>query len=179
MGVICAENYGTIEDCYIRATVNKPTFTVTSHNVDLYVGEYFYNFGAIAGYSKGVIDSCYNYASIGSVSVRFGGIVGMNDGGTVRNCSNYGKLFAATVDNGGGSASGGIAGSASLDGKVESCTNYGNLRYAYVTVNAPGDICMGQIAGKMCNDTTMTNPRCSGTVGVSPGVVINSNRVTN
>ena len=178
MGVICAENYGTIDIAYIRATVKNPTFTATSHNVDLYVGEYFYDFGAIAGYNEGVIDRCCNYASIGSVSVNFGGIVGLNYGGTIRSCSNYGDLFAATVDNGGGSSSGGIVGLASIDGTVEACTNYGDLRYVYETVPSNLTVCMGQIAGKMCNDTTMTDPLCLGTVAISLGVFIDVNRVT-
>jgi len=77
---------------------------------------------AIAGHNTGLVQNCYNMATITSTG-RAGGIVGDNDsGGVIENCFNTGNISGKDY-------LGGIAGyNNSSRGVIRNCYNTGNIR---------------------------------------------------
>ena len=73
---------------------------------------------AIAGFNTGLVQNCYNLASVNGIAMA-GGIAGENSG-LIENCFNSGNISAS------GNA-GGIAGSNLNTGIIQNCYNAGNL----------------------------------------------------
>lgn len=104
VGGVCANNSGTIKNCYVTGYV--------------YSGD-FVTYGGICGYNEGTIENCYSTATIGTNGVG-PGICGLNDG-TIINC--YYLSSAAT----GGIQDTGVAGSA--EGKTTEQFKSGEVCY--------------------------------------------------
>ncbi len=101
--------------------------------------------GAVAGCVRGkgtIVKNCINYAEVQCDMSTAGGIVGSaigssNDGPTIQNCKNYGRISGA-------SELGGICGNASNTVKIESCENHGAV--------AGTDSNVGGICGRIYNN---------------------------
>lgn len=93
------KNYGVINNVSVDPTLSLDDFefdfesamqaltSLDTYNVAI-------DSGGIAGYSSGMILSCYNYADIGyqHIGYNVGGIAGRSSG-FVNNCANYGQIF--------------------------------------------------------------------------------------
>jgi hypothetical protein len=135
VGGITGSNYGTIESCSVKGAVEGLT-----------------DIGGIAGENFGRIENCsFEGAVIGKSHA--GGIAGYNEG-TILSCSNKGSVNTVLVtegididnltiqklisadDNDVSMDMGGIAGFSS--GKIENCTNSGNVGYQHYGYNVGG-----------------------------------------
>lgn len=103
------------------------------------------NVGGIVGYIyKGAtVEHCRNLANVtaeanSSTVPQAGGIAGYNEGGTIKNCLNEGKVTIKGTDLSGKMYAGGVVGNA-VNGSVEYCWNYGTVDANGVTLaaNAP------------------------------------------
>ena len=138
VGAIAGYSSGTIEGCtveinvdggssgqYVGGVVGYNTGTVSSClNDDTRPVSGHADIGGIAGYNGGsdaLVDGCTNRGHVGSYTsgLNVGGIVGLNDGGTVTNCHNYGH-----AENGNAYV-GGIVGLNRGNGTVSRCNNTG------------------------------------------------------
>ena len=106
-GGIAGYNEGVIKGCENRSFVNTvsvdPTFSLDDLSLDLQTSikrlsspdtyNLIVDTGGIAGYSKGVVIGCYNYAGVGyeHVGYNVGGIIGRNCG-YVSECVNRGMV---------------------------------------------------------------------------------------
>ncbi len=118
-------NYGNYN--YVAAVVGYNEGTIShcvnlgeGNSINFNVGSYG---GGIAGMNNGgTIENCTSYIPI-LVRSYSGGIAGRNiSAGTIKNCINYGKISAITQKNGG------IVGE-NYEGTVENCVNYGEFAY--------------------------------------------------
>lgn len=103
------------------------------------------NVGGIVGYiCKGAtVEHCRNLANVtaeanSSTVPQAGGIAGYNEGGTIKNCLNEGKVTIKGTDLSRRMYAGGVVGNA-VNGSVEYCWNYGTVDANGVTLaaNAP------------------------------------------
>ena len=103
------------------------------------------NVGGIVGYIyKGAtVEHCRNLANVtaeanSSTVPQAGGIAGYNEGGTIKNCLNEGKVTIKGTDLSRKMYAGGVVGNA-VNGSVEYCWNYGTVDANGVTLaaNAP------------------------------------------
>lgn len=97
VGILCGQNYGTIESCQTTGTVSATNNTAggitgTNHgdiscciSAAQRVEAYLYA-GGITGYNSGVIDQCAAYAHTVSANAYACGIAAVNTNGTVKNC---------------------------------------------------------------------------------------------
>ena len=103
--------------------------------------------GVIAGYSEGIIESCYNKAEITSEDIYFlGGIVGFNEkNGKIRECYNTGKITGTAKEE--YCKVSGICGRSTSNTSIISCynsgeidvtTNFTNLMVGGITANGDG-----------------------------------------
>ena len=127
-GIVGEMTGGTIENCTSQASVSGGT-----------------KMGGIVGYSSGgTITKCMNYNTgtiypSGTSELDVGGIVGYSRA-TVSFCVNKQSIYSTSISK--GSYFGGVVGFA--DGKVEKCSNYGNITgKSYYNV----DVKCGGIAG--------------------------------
>jgi len=100
------------------------------------------NVGGIVGCSAGAITNCTNKAVVTSSSGKGGGIAGSAEGGTIVNCSSYGKITGSGTAN----DCGGIVGRTTA-ATVKGCMNYGA---------ASGYYNIGGIAGNVYGSDTVT-----------------------
>jgi hypothetical protein len=159
VGGICAYNYGTITDCYVKGNVSG-----------------FRNVGGICGTNDrgGKITNCYTTGSV-SGDTCVGGICGSNyyisdNGGSITNC-----YTTASVS--GSSYVGGICGQNKENANITNCYATGNVSgdgyvggicgvnvgeitdcYAVVSVSVTGNGVFGFITGK--NYGTVKNVYC-------------------
>ncbi len=184
VGVVCAQNKGTISNITIEKTVTNPSLPSNikdQSTIDIYLNGRNFEFGAIAGINcdNAVVEYCYNYASIGGKAFDFSGIIGRNGKAKILSCRNYGKLIIEA--RGTSSASvGGIVSIAADGGVVNNCGNYSNIFFA-IKVNTPTtrfSAYIGQIAGRMCKSVSISSYTCNGSVTINPGITIEDNYIT-
>lgn len=99
-----------------------------------------WNIGAVAGVNYGTISYCDVGGTItnDSYNANVGGIVGINNGGTVNHCENNANITACGI-------MGGIVGLGKGSGLITDCRNNGAINYLFDTVSG----CAGGIAGKL------------------------------
>lgn len=165
-GVFAKQNYGTIIGCTLSGLVNvQQTLPVggfvgtnettgkiidcvtdCSFNVLDYQNSHF---GAIAGYSSGLISGCTSLATIG-LNVKktsCGGIVGTNAaGGIVSDCVSRAKISVNSIACDGNGGIGGIAGVSS--GSIVRCSSV-----ADISGTGKPAVNIGGIAGKLTTDS--------------------------
>ena len=145
-------------------TFNGNNHTITGLNVDAAKG-----YAGLFGWLKGTVQNLQVQGSAkasGSVSY-IGGVVGYNDGGTVKNCLN-----AVSVNAEGTRASaGGVVGNSTSVGVVNLCWNEGSVTGGSTT----GGI-VGKAAGSVTNCANFGTVTSSGTAGgiAGSGTVANS-----
>lgn len=145
-------------------TFNGNNHTITGLNVDAAKG-----YAGLFGWLKGTVQNLQVQGSAkasGSVSY-IGGVVGYNDGGTVKNCLN-----AVSVNAEGTRASaGGVVGNSTSVGVVNLCWNEGSVTGGSTT----GGI-VGKAAGSVTNCANFGAVTSSGTAGgiAGSGTVANS-----
>ena len=145
-------------------TFNGNNHTITGLNVDAAKG-----YAGLFGWLKGTVQNLQVQGSAkasGSVSY-IGGVVGYNDGGTVKNCLN-----AVSVNAEGTRASaGGVVGNSTSVGVVNLCWNEGSVTGSSTT----GGI-VGKAAGSVTNCANFGTVTSSGTAGgiAGSGTVANS-----
>jgi len=95
-GSVAGYNNGTIQSSYITGNVSGGTYTggIAGFNNGVIQNCYGINsvsgigsVGGVAGQNNGTIQNCYTAGSVGGSSGNIGGIVGLNNSGTVRNCA--------------------------------------------------------------------------------------------
>ena len=103
-GGIAGQNYGTVENCESRGSINTVALTEKKSIEDLELGidnirstenvNTATDTGGIAGFSKGRITGCKNYADVGYKHVGYntGGICGRTSG-YISECENHGAVF--------------------------------------------------------------------------------------
>lgn len=179
-GVICAENFGTIENCIVQSYrgVSNHSFTSSTKNVDIYVCNHNVYFGGLVGRNSGIITNCKNYASIGAVSVNTGGVAGVSISGSIDGCQNYGAIYLEAKNSMVGMGVGGIIGlAAEGTNAVINCTNMGKIEFAINTSQYTVAPYIGQIAGRMCKTVSFSGCVCGGTVSIRSGVSLQTSYV--
>lgn len=193
-GVVGYNSAGTINNCYNSGTVSGSEYiggvvgyveggTVTNcHNTAVISGDREYGsyyVGGVAGINRGLVEYCYNVASVSGV-YDVGGVVGDNRD-RVHYCYNTGSVSA--LDRAGGITSenyssvrycnntGSISGRNNISGVVG--VNYSYVEYCYNSGNVNGSGGrVGGVAGTQVG--AVTNCYNSGSVsgsGITGGVV--------
>lgn len=165
IGSVCAVNHGRVERCYIEN--GKAT-------TDIYIRYWNVYFGGVVGTNYGMIDRCVNKATIRGNCVNFGGIVGGNvEGATIYSCSNYGNIYAETLDTISASV-GGIVGLASEGSIISMPYNSGNILFDANNSDYGVTVYIGQIAGRMCSADKISDALCDGSAQIKPGIFVKS-----
>ena len=99
VGAVCANNYGTILNCYSTSTIAKGL-----------------NSGGVCGHNlnNGIIRNCYNAGLLDAPTSQYVGGVCGNNGGVISDCYNTGKVNAV-------SHVGGVCGKNNQDGSILNC----------------------------------------------------------
>ncbi len=124
-------NYGTLNGVYIEKTVQNPyMYSSGTCSVDLYAHNVFtVDLGGVCGNNYGVIENCYNYASLGGGSPMGGIAAASYQNTTIKNCTNSGNIYY-NFSNNSTVCIGGIVGSAWENSYLESCTNWATITWA-------------------------------------------------
>lgn len=133
VGGLAGSNTGTIMQCFVSANISVTSTLYASYA------------GGLVGSNKGLISDCYSMGAVTAInrSDRYGatsgsgGIVGLNESGSIRNCYSAAQI---TAENQPGSDAGGIVGSF-IDIKIENCYSVGNIYGSYagaITTNGAG-----------------------------------------
>jgi hypothetical protein len=150
-GLIGVSESSTISNCYSTGNV-----TVT--------GNWCYYVGGLIGYfqeyhNPAILIDCYSTATVSNTYNSTGGLVGLNDGGEIRNCYATGNVTAV---NSGNHSVGGLVG----------FSGYGNptISNCYATGMVSGEQRVGGLVGKIEGDQTIYN--CYATGMVSGGIEV-------
>ncbi len=115
VGILCGENYGTIQKCSVYGKLS-------GHK----------NVAAIAGINHGMINDCFSNADIEG-TYHVAGIAGTNEG-TISRCKNKGKINLKANEQ--ATNVGGIAGV--NENVIQDCTNEGKIGYLHTGYNVGG-----------------------------------------
>ena len=134
VGGVAGDNFGSVENSYSTGVVSGADYVggvagfnsgsvEKSYNIGIVSGTECV--GGVAGYNTNSVSNCYNTGSVSvhdesSDSGTHGGVVGYNDGGTVKNSYNTGAV------NGGTWCGGGVVGFF-CQGAVSNCYNVGEV----------------------------------------------------
>ncbi len=102
--------------------------------------------GMIVGRNAGLIEKCANFGNVSSTGDFVGGICGVVDAGTVRNCYNTGSIK-------GNYNIGGISGNVQYGGTVENCYSCGSVETSATYTHLGGGI-----TGVLADDVVQPNP---------------------
>ncbi len=148
VGGIAGDNRGSVEDCDFTGSVSGNNYV-----------------GGVVGLNRGSVINCTNTGSVKGSGNRVGGVVGYNNGGTVKNCYNTGNISGNISYNDSGNHVGGVVGYNS--GSVENCHNIGSVS---------GNSYVGGVVG--VNSSTVKNCYNTGSVkgsGIYVGGVVGNN----
>ncbi|MFQ9923528.1 MAG: hypothetical protein ACLRVU_08440 [Beduini sp.] len=149
----------TLSNCHNKNEVNSSNSYVggivgtSSDNVvvsdctngGLIIGDSYV--AGIVGYSKGMIQNCFNFGTVDAFNQSVGGISGYSFG-AITQCQNEGMI-------GGSLFVGGIAGVSGKNSRVDQCTNKGNIT---------GERSIGGIVGTQSENAFLTNSKNLGNV---------------
>ena len=135
------------------------------------------NVGGIVGYIyKGAtVEHCRNLANVtaeanSSTVPQAGGIAGYNEGGTIKNCLNEGKVTIKGTDLSRKMYAGGVVGNA-VNGSVEYCWNYGTVDANGVTLAANAPAYLFRLVSGIAGDGKVLNCANFGEVKAGNGGV--------
>ena len=158
VGGVVGQNFGgNVENCYNTGTVT---------GTDDYVG-------GVVGYNDvgGSVTNSYNIGAVSGLDIgtgnRVGGVVGYNDGGTVKNCYNIGEVSGKI-------SVGGVVGYNISSGNVENCYNTDSITGSGGRVGGVVGDNRGTVTN--CYNTgtvTGTDDYVGGVVGYNSGSVTN------
>ncbi len=115
VGILCGENYGTIQNCSVYGKLSG-----------------YKNVAGIAGVNHGTISDCFSNADIEG-TYHVAGITGTNEG-TISKCKNKGKINVKANEQ--ATNVGGIAGV--NENLIQDCVNEGNIGYLHTGYNIGG-----------------------------------------
>ena len=134
------------------------------------------NVGGIVGYiCKGAtVEHCRNLANVtaeanSSTVPQAGGIAGYNEGGTIKNCLNEGKVTIKGTDLSRRMYAGGVVGNA-VNGSVEYCWNYGTVDASGVTLKANAPTYFSRFVSGIAGSGTVLNCANFGMVKTGNGI---------
>lgn len=134
------------------------------------------NVGGIVGYIyKGAtVEHCRNLANVtaeanSSTVPQAGGIAGYNEGGTIKNCLNEGKVTIKGTDLSRKMYAGGVVGNA-VNGSVEYCWNYGTVDANGVTLAANAPAYFSRFVSGIAGSGTVLNCANFGMVKTGNGI---------
>lgn len=153
---------------------NNDSYNSSSNpNVDIHVKHPYYYVGGIVGQNYGVIDTCWNYASIGGDASNIGGIAGVNmESGEIIKAYNHGNIwYEMSISR--TAYIGGVAGTVADGGYMNNISNYGKITFAMLssTVSQTNVSYLANIAGSACETATITIYGCFGTVSVANALI--------
>ncbi len=130
VGILCGENYGTIEKCSVYGKISG-----------------YKNVAGIAGINHGTIVECFTNADIEG-TYHVAGIAGTNEG-TISKCRNKGKINVKANEQ--ATNVGGIAGV--NENVLQDCSNEGKIGYLHTGYNVGGIV--GLTRGFMQNNKNL------------------------
>ena len=130
-GGIAGEHGGKAYNCVNHATVQG------TETVGGLFGRYY------SGNFVTSITACANYGKVTATKTNVGGLVGLNENGTIQDCANYGNV-TSTVRK-----VGGLVGDFKM-GTIQDCANYGDVKGAYQVGGMVGYATDGMIRNVFC-----------------------------
>ena len=130
-GGIAGEHGGKAYNCVNHATVQG------TETVGGLLGHYF------SGNFVTSITACANYGKVTATKTSVGGLVGLNENGTIQDCANYGNVTSTERK------VGGLVGDFKM-GTIQDCANYGDVKGAYQVGGMVGYATDGMIRNVFC-----------------------------
>lgn len=155
-GVVAYNDGGTVENCTstvsVKSTIrgSQPSVGgVVGHNLNSGIVKDCTNegtvlsvvghIGGVVGLNRARIENCTNTGAVSSeVGDRLGGVVGFNDGGSVKYSTNSGAVSATSNES--YASAGGVVGLSRGNSTIENCTNTGAVTHAGKVENGLGGV---------------------------------------